>query len=253
MAQMDPGSAREEAERLVATALAAARLAAAGQRAAGPVGQLIGALGRFSAPAPGGSTGGSGGASAGSGAAAGSGTSTGPGTSTGSGAAAGGGGFATGSAECCVCPLCRAIAALRDPSPEFAERLSTGAGDLAAGVTSLLRALVPPATDRSDRTDGPVDRPADPVGEPGGPVEQPAGPSRVAPAAGSGRPGGAAPGQRGSGPAAGGARSVEDPDLVWRAATRTRHDAQPVAERDVWAAATTAEPDPADDDVRPAQ
>ena len=49
--------------------------------------------------------------------------------------------FATGRPECCVCPVCRAIAALRDPSPELAERLATGAGDLAAGVASLLRAF----------------------------------------------------------------------------------------------------------------
>jgi hypothetical protein len=50
-------------------------------------------------------------------------------------------GFATGSAECCVCPVCKAIAAARDPDPEFAERLATGAGDLAAGVASVLRAF----------------------------------------------------------------------------------------------------------------
>ena len=37
-------------------------------------------------------------------------------------------------AECCVCPVCRVIAAMRDPSPELAERLATGAGDLATGV-----------------------------------------------------------------------------------------------------------------------
>lgn len=51
------------------------------------------------------------------------------------------GGWATGSAECCVCPVCRAIANLRDPSPEQAERLATGAGDFASGVASLLRAF----------------------------------------------------------------------------------------------------------------
>lgn len=50
-------------------------------------------------------------------------------------------GFATGSAECCVCPVCKAIAAAREPDPEFAERLATGAADLAAGVTSVLRAF----------------------------------------------------------------------------------------------------------------
>jgi hypothetical protein len=51
---------------------------------------------------------------------------------------------ATGSAECCVCPLCRVIAAMRDPNPEFAERVATGAGDFAAGVASLLRSLSTP-------------------------------------------------------------------------------------------------------------
>jgi hypothetical protein len=52
-----------------------------------------------------------------------------------------GSGFATGSAECCVCPVCRAIAVLRDPAPEFADRLAAGVSDLAAGVTSVLRAI----------------------------------------------------------------------------------------------------------------
>jgi len=109
MEATDPGSAREEAERLVATALAAARLAAGGARGGqwGPLGDVVsGFLGHSDRPSP--------------------------------------GGFATGTAECCVCPVCRGIAALRDPSPEFAERLATGAGDLAAGVASLLRAFAPP-------------------------------------------------------------------------------------------------------------
>ncbi|MEH1101242.1 hypothetical protein [Micromonospora sp. CPCC 205561] len=115
MGATDPGSAREEAERLVATALAAARLAAAGSKAGqwGPLGGIVTSV---------------------------LGHSAGPGGSTGPSA----GGFATGTAECCVCPVCRGIAALRDPSPEFAERLATGAGDLAAGVASLLRAFTPP-------------------------------------------------------------------------------------------------------------
>jgi len=51
------------------------------------------------------------------------------------------GGWSTGSAECCVCPICRAIAGVRDPSPEQAERLATGAGEFASGVASLLRAF----------------------------------------------------------------------------------------------------------------
>ena len=50
-------------------------------------------------------------------------------------------GFATGSAECCVCPVCKAIAAARDPDPEFAERLATGVGDLAVGLAGVLRAF----------------------------------------------------------------------------------------------------------------
>jgi hypothetical protein len=49
--------------------------------------------------------------------------------------------MATGTPECCVCPVCRAIAAVREPSPEFAARLASGAGDLAAGVTAILRAF----------------------------------------------------------------------------------------------------------------
>jgi hypothetical protein len=51
------------------------------------------------------------------------------------------GAWATGSAECCVCPVCRVIASLRDPHPVTAERLASGAGDFATGVASLLRAV----------------------------------------------------------------------------------------------------------------
>ena len=55
--------------------------------------------------------------------------------------------FATGSAECCVCPVCRAIAAAREPNPQVAERLATGAGDLASGVANLLRTMARAASD----------------------------------------------------------------------------------------------------------
>jgi hypothetical protein len=48
-------------------------------------------------------------------------------------------GFATGSAECCLCPICRVIAAAREPSPEVAERIASGAADLASGLTGMLR------------------------------------------------------------------------------------------------------------------
>jgi hypothetical protein len=67
-------------------------------------------------------------------------------------------GFATGSDECCVCPVCRAIAAMREPNPEFAERLATGAADLATGVASLLRSLSRPTGDpwrAAEPDDGP--------------------------------------------------------------------------------------------------
>ena len=91
---MSPDPVRDEAERLVAAAIAAVSMAARG---------MSGGAGRPS--------------------------------------------LATGGAECCICPVCRVIAAMREPSPELAERLATGAGDLAAGVTSLLRAFARPGTD----------------------------------------------------------------------------------------------------------
>ena len=49
--------------------------------------------------------------------------------------------FSNGSPECCVCPVCKMIAALRDPSPEFTERLASGASDLAAGIAGVMRAF----------------------------------------------------------------------------------------------------------------
>ena len=60
-------------------------------------------------------------------------------------------GFATGSAECCVCPVCRAIAAMREPNPEFAERLASGTADLATGVANLLRTLSRPSGGADER------------------------------------------------------------------------------------------------------
>ncbi|MCW3843673.1 hypothetical protein ONA70_26580 [Micromonospora yasonensis] len=123
MGTTDPASAREEAERLVAMLLAGARLAAAAP-GSGPWGPLGGILSSVLGHTPGADDP----ADRGSASAGGAATAA---------------GFATGSPECCVCPVCRGIAALRDPSPEFAERLATGAGDLAAGVASLLRAFAP--------------------------------------------------------------------------------------------------------------
>jgi hypothetical protein len=66
-------------------------------------------------------------------------------------------GWATGTAECCVCPICRAIAAVRDPDPHTAERLAAGAGDLATGVASIMRAF---STIASVTTPQPQPRPA---------------------------------------------------------------------------------------------
>jgi hypothetical protein len=69
--------------------------------------------------------------------------------------------MATGTAECCVCPVCRVIAAVRDPSPEFAAGVASGASDLAAGLTSILRAFggkTPPP--RTPRDAGPTWRAA---------------------------------------------------------------------------------------------
>jgi hypothetical protein len=74
-------------------------------------------------------------------------------------------GFATGSAECCVCPVCRAIAALREPSPEVADRLASGVGELAAGVTAVLRALSRAGGQGPGRP-GPFDRAGDESVEP---------------------------------------------------------------------------------------
>jgi hypothetical protein len=136
MGTTDPGSAREEAERLVAMLLAGARMAAAAP-GAGPWGPLGGILSGVLGHTLDDDSGDQGAATAG-------------GTT--------GAGFANGSPECCVCPICRSIAALRDPSPEFAERLATGAGDLAAGVASLLRAFAPaepaPGPSGAGRSDG---------------------------------------------------------------------------------------------------
>jgi hypothetical protein len=64
-------------------------------------------------------------------------------------------GIATGSPECCVCPLCRAIAAVRDPSPQFAERLASSAGDLATGLAGVLRAFAEAAGSGPTKTPPP--------------------------------------------------------------------------------------------------
>jgi hypothetical protein len=77
-----------------------------------------------------------------------------------------GGAWATGDPECCVCPVCRAIAAARHPTPENAARLASSAGDLATGVASALRAVSTLAGAGSPRRRSPR-RPASPPPPPG--------------------------------------------------------------------------------------
>jgi len=119
----DLGSAREEAERLVAAAFAAASVAARGlARAANPLSGVADAAERLLA-------------------------------------GGGPGHVATGSPECCVCPLCRAIAAVRDPDPRLALKLAASAADLASTVTEALRvvggAVSRPAAARPAGADAP--------------------------------------------------------------------------------------------------
>lgn len=45
------------------------------------------------------------------------------------------------SPECCRCPVCRAISAVREPNPQVTERLATGAGTVAEGAARVLRGL----------------------------------------------------------------------------------------------------------------
>jgi hypothetical protein len=66
--------------------------------------------------------------------------------------------FATGSEECCVCPLCRLIAAMREPSPELTEKIATGAGDLATAVTGVLRLF---SRGGHDEPEAPTEAPQD--------------------------------------------------------------------------------------------
>ena len=134
--QRNQGSARTEAEKLVATVLAMAATSGLSQALGGQ-----GSKGADQGSSAGGQTGGFGalgdlvtgmvGQAAGMAA----------GAATGGHRPSGSGGWSTGTAECCVCPICKVIAGLRDPSPETAERLATGAGDFAAGVASLMRAF----------------------------------------------------------------------------------------------------------------
>src|SRR6266568_787312 len=66
--------------------------------------------------------------------------------------------------ECRVCPVCRGIAALRDPSPEFALRVASGATDVANGIAAILRAFnSPPARPRAEPPPRPRPRDSGPT------------------------------------------------------------------------------------------
>jgi hypothetical protein len=143
------GSAREEAERLVATVLAMA--ARSGMTRPGGLGETVaGLVDQFTGAAGGRSSGAAGDHAAAD-------------RTSGPGWHGPGGAWATGSAECCVCPVCRVIANLRDPSPHAMERLATGAGDFATGLASLMRG-VSAMTGERHRTTRP--RPAPPRPDP---------------------------------------------------------------------------------------
>ena len=177
-------------------------------------------------------------------------------------------GFATGSAECCVCPLCRAIAAVRDPDPTFAERLASGAGDLATGLAGVLRAFAdatagdrdsdatagdrhPDATgvDRhpdastADRDhDGSADEPSAPPATPSSwsaATRTPPEPGSAASTSSGGTSGHAGFGNTASSGASAGTRKQAEPaDDVWHAATAP--PARPMAKK---AVKKKAEPD----------
>ena|SRR5947207_15834630 len=49
--------------------------------------------------------------------------------------------FSTGTDECCVCPVCRGIAAVRNPSPRLVFTVAKGATNVASGIASALRAF----------------------------------------------------------------------------------------------------------------
>ncbi len=134
-----PGSARDEAERLVATVLAMAGSSGARDQVGGGLSALAETLTRAVDRIASAGTGGH------------------------EPAAGARGGWATGSAECCVCPVCKAIAAARDPSPATVVRLASGAGDIATGVASLMRSLSSMAGQRPKAAPRPAPPPPGPA------------------------------------------------------------------------------------------
>jgi hypothetical protein len=83
----------------------------------------------------------------------------------------------TGTPECCVCPVCRGIAAVRNPSPELVFTVAKGATSVAGGVASVLRAFSAaapkPAPPRTPRDSGATWRSATRVDDPPAPADEP--------------------------------------------------------------------------------
>lgn len=151
----DPGTARAEAERLVATGLAALsmaadRIGAPARERGGPAAAGFDALGDMLF-GPSGHRRHS---------------------------------VANDSPDCCRCPVCRAISAVRDPDPRVAERLATGVGQLAETAVRVLRGVagtVPPPprpaepprpADPARATDPPGSAVAEPPDRPAGAVRR---------------------------------------------------------------------------------
>jgi hypothetical protein len=76
---------------------------------------------------------------------------------------------ANDSPECCQCPVCKLISAARSPSPGFAERLAAGVGTLAEGAARFMRTVAGPAEPVAD----PAPPAADPAADPAPPVTDP--------------------------------------------------------------------------------
>jgi hypothetical protein len=96
---------------------------------------------------------------------------------------------ANDSPECCRCPVCRVIAAARQPSPIFAEKLANGVGSMAEGAARVLRGVAGAAgatRPAPGPAAGPAPAPAEPdpwaaaTAEPPGPAAPP--PATAAPA-----------------------------------------------------------------------
>jgi hypothetical protein len=74
--------------------------------------------------------------------------------------------IANDSPECCHCPVCRMIAAARQPSPTFAERLASGVGFVAEGAARVMRGVAGTTTATRPAPDPPPPAPAASWAEP---------------------------------------------------------------------------------------